>query len=89
MTKEEIEKYLIKKNKWVEEDHRDLKTLQGKILHLSRIKFVPVQPELSKEPIKRCLSLTKNGRSVAFDIEMVKAVTAYLEELGADFAPDN
>jgi len=70
---------------WEEEDHKDLITPQKATIHISRIKYIGENADPEKP--KRCLSITKNGKSVAFDIEMCLAVGAALEELGIDFLP--
>ena len=79
----EIDKFK-KSDDWIEESHVDLETLQKKTLHLSRIVYVGKN---KTDTPKRCLSITKAGKSVAFDIEMCKAVAAVLHELGDEFVP--
>ena len=84
----EINKFIVTgkgKSPWKEEDHLDLKTLHGNILHISRIVFVGDKAD-KKNP-KRCLSITKNGKSVAFDIEMTKAIAGCLHKLGDFYVP--
>ncbi len=79
----EIDKYK-KKDDWLPEESIDLETLQKKTLHISRIIYVGK----NKTDIpKRCLSITKAGKSVAFDIEMAKAVAAVLHKLGDEYVP--
>ncbi len=70
---------------WEEEQHIDLITPQKATIHISRIKYIGENAD--PERPKRCLSVTKNGKSVAFDIEMCQAVGAAMEELGMDFIP--
>ncbi len=70
---------------WKEEEHIDLITPQKATIHISRIKYIGENAD--PEHPKRCLSVTKNGKSVAFDIEMCQAVGAALEELGMEFMP--
>ncbi len=81
------DEFRIKKNYWKEEDHIDMLTLQKKIMHVSRIIFVPVDDKLKGNPDKRCISITKGGHSVAFDIEMAKSVASAILELGDEYVP--
>ena len=80
----EIDKFK-KKDDWQEEDFEDLVTLQKKDLHISRIIYIGKNQDPNKP--KRCLSITKSGKSVAFDIEMCKAVAAVIHKLGDEFVP--
>ena len=72
-----------KKNHWDEEAHINLPTVLNIDVHISRIRFVKKDGVKTN---KRCISITKNRRSVAFDIEMCKAVAAAINELGDDYA---
>ncbi len=81
------DEFRIKKNYWSEEEFIDMLTLQKKIMHISRIRFVPVDVALKGKPEKRCISITKGGHSVAFDIEMAKSVASAILELGDDYVP--
>ena len=74
-----------RENHWEEEECLDLITPQQATLHVSRIMYIGENAE--KDNPKRCLSVTKNGKSVAFDIEMAFAVAAALQELGDKFVP--
>ena len=74
-----------KVNHWEEEDHIDLITPQKATMHISRIIYAGDNADESNP--KRCLSLTKNGKSVAFDIEMAIAVAAAVQKLGEEFVP--
>ena len=86
--KEVIEKFQKpeRENHWEEEQSLDLITPQQATLHVSRIKYIGENAEKDNE--KRCLSITKNGKSVAFDIEMAYAVAAALQELGDKYVPE-
>ena len=86
--KEVIEKFQKpeRENHWEEEQSLDLITPQQATLHVSRIKYIGENADTDNE--KRCLSVTKNGKSVAFDIEMAYAVAAALQELGDKFVPE-
>ena len=85
--KDVIEKFQKpeRENHWEEESCLDLITPQQATLHVSRIIYIGENAE--KDNPKRCLSVTKNGKSVAFDIEMAFAVAAALQELGDKFTP--
>lgn len=85
--KEKIEQFKApdKPKHWEEEDHLDLITPQKATIHISRIRYIGENADPEKP--KRCLSVTKNGKSVAFDIEMCQAVAAAMEELGMEFLP--
>ena len=74
----------VKENHWSEEDCVNLLTPQNATLHLSRIVFTG-EGEASGQ--KRCISVTKNGKSVAFDIEMAFAVAAVVQKLGEKYVP--
>ena len=78
-----LEEATNKKNHWDEEAHINLPTVLNIDVHVSRIRFVPKDGKPSN---KRCISITKNRRSVAFDIEMCKAVAAAINELGDKYA---
>ena len=80
---EEIKKLQDKKNHWDEEAHINLPTVLGIDVHISRIRFVQKDGITTN---KRCISITKNRRSVAFDIEMCKAVAAAIKELGDEYS---
>ena len=72
-----IEMFLVKKeSKWEAEEEVELQTLQKSVLKLSRIKFIEDDGH-----IKRCIALSKNRKSVAFDIEMIPAVIAVLKKI--------
>ena len=80
---EEAEEYKNKKNHWDEEAHINLPTVLGIDVHISRIRFIQKDGIATN---KRCISITKNRRSVAFDIEMAKAVAASIKELGDEYS---
>ena len=79
----DVEDYVNKKNHWDEEAHINLPTVLGIDVHISRIRFVQKDGIATN---KRCISITKNRRSVAFDIEMAKAVAASIKELGDEYS---
>ena len=89
LKEETIKKFAapVKENHWAEEDHIDLITPQKAIMHVSRIIYDG--ENVDKDNPKRCLSLTKNGKSVAFDIEMAFAVAAAIQKLGEEFVPSD
>lgn len=71
-----IEKFEIKEiSKWRSEEEKELKTLQGSILKISRIVFD------GEDPPKRCIAFSKNRKSVAFDIEMVPVIIAVMKKI--------
>ncbi len=79
-----LEQFRKKENpNWKEEDSIELTTLMGRVLSVNRILYQG--PNSDPKKPKRCLSLTKNGKSVAFDIEMYQAVVAAIKELGEGF----
>jgi len=69
----------VKQSAWLEEDSRDVETLLNQVVHVSRI--------VSKiDPNKRCISVSKHGKSVAFDIEMGLVIKEIIGELCKDYA---
>lgn len=78
----DIQKFEKKQN-WISEANISLETLAKSVMTINRIRYVGKYAN-PKKP-KRCLSITKNGKSVAFDIEMAKAVAASLHELGDEY----
>jgi hypothetical protein len=69
----------VKKSQWLEEDSRDVESLLNQNVHVSRI--------VSKiNPNKRCISISKHGKSVAFDIEMGLVIKEIIGELCKDYA---
>lgn len=72
-------KYKVKKSSWTEEDSHDVQSLLNQTIHVSRI--------VSKiDPKKRCISISKHGKSVAFDIEMGLVIKEIIGELCKDYA---
>jgi hypothetical protein len=66
-----VDSYTIKKdNKWKDEESREIPTLRNSILKITRIIYD------GENPPKRCLALSKNRRTLAFDIELVPIVLA-------------
>jgi len=72
-----------KSTNWKPEQTIELETLMGSSLTINRILYIGDKASNAKP--KRCISLTKNGKSVAFDIEMYQAVAAAMKKLGAGF----
>jgi len=70
---------------WVVEKSIEFPTLMGKILTVNRIKYNGKFAK--KENPKRCVSITKNKKSVAWDIELSAAVAAAVRQLSKDFIP--
>jgi hypothetical protein len=69
----------VKQSAWLEEDSRDVETLLNQVVHVSRI--------VSKiDPSKRCISVSKHGKSVAFDIEMGLVIKEIIGELCKNYA---
>jgi len=69
----------VKQSAWLEEDSRDVETLLNQVVHVSRI--------VSKiDPNKRCISVSKHGKSVAFDIEMGLVIKEIIGELCKNYA---
>ena len=77
--KRETDKYKIKKSAWTEEDSRDVESLLNQLVHVSRIRS-------NIDPKKRCISISKHGKSVAFDIEMGLVIKEIIGELCKDYA---
>ncbi len=67
-----VETHLVDKVKWTSEDEVTLETIQKAHLKIARIIFE------KESPPKRCLSFSKNRKSVAFDLEMVPIVVNYM-----------
>jgi len=82
-----IEKFQAKPKvlNWKEEQSFDLETPNKAKLHISRIVYIGENADPDNP--KRCISLTKNGKSVAFDIEMGDAGAAAIQELCDGFIP--
>ena len=72
-----------KKNNWKEEDSIEVETIMGKIVSINRILYIGENADPQKP--KRCISITKNGKSVAFDIEMYLAICQAIKEMGKGF----
>lgn len=71
-----IEEYKIRnESKWNTEDFVEFPTLRSSVLRLSRIVFD------EEDPPKRCISISKNRKSIAFDIEMIPLVLSALRKL--------
>ena len=69
----------VKQSAWLEEDSRDVETLLNQVVHVSRI--------VSKiDPNKRCISVSKHGKSVAFVIEMGLVIKEIIGELCKNYA---
>lgn len=85
--KELIEKFQVKEKvlNWKEERSFDLETPNKAKLHISRIVYIGENAD--PENPKRCISITKNGKSVAFDIEMGDASAAAIQELSDGYIP--
>lgn len=73
-----MNKVKVKKSAWVEEDARDVESLMNQNVHVSRIRSMI-------DPKKRCISITKHGKSVAFDIEMGNVIKEIIAELSKDY----
>ena len=72
-----------KPNYWKAEKTITLTTLMGSELTINRILYTG--PNADPKKPKRCLSITKNTKSVAFDIEMYQAIMQSLSQLGEGF----
>ena len=80
-----IDQFKVKsESKWIAEEEIELETLQKSRLKLSRIVYN------ESDPPKRCIALSKNRKSVAFDIEMIPVVIATLKKITPkQFIPEN
>jgi len=68
---------------WRSEQEEELQTLKKSRLKISRIVYD------KEDPPKRCIAISKNRRSVAFDIEMVPVVIAVLKKITPkEFIPE-
>jgi len=74
-----MNKVKVKKSSWVEEDSRDIESLMNQTVHVSRIRS-------TIDPNKRCISISKHGKSVAFDVEMGLVIKEIIGELSKDYA---
>ena len=65
-------------SKWDVEDSVEIKTLKNSDLSVERIVY------RGEDPPKRCIAITKNRRSVAFDLEMVPVIISSLKKVCPD-----
>ena len=81
----EIDKFKKKErtNFWKAEDTIVLETLMKSELTVNRIIYIG--PNSAGKKAKRCISITKNGKSVSFDVEMAKAIAASITQLGKGY----
>lgn len=73
------DKVKVKKSSWREEDSRDIESLLNQNVHVSRIVSLI-------NPKKRCISINKHGKTVAFDIEMGPVIAEIIKELSKEYA---
>jgi len=85
--REEQEAIVLEKEHpdWLEEKSIEFDTVMGKKLKINRILYVGKYADPAKP--KRCISITKNRKSVAWDIENSRAVEAAIRVLSKGYIP--
>lgn len=80
-----------KMQNWREEAHIDLRTLKGEPLRIARIIYVGDSKDKSPSALalrgKRCISITKNYKTVAFDAELGHLIAKEIWKLSEGFVP--
>ncbi len=67
-----VDKIVVPPNKWRAEEEVTLETIHKSHLTIARIIFD------KESPPKRCMAISKNRKSVAFDLEMIPTVVFYM-----------